>query len=199
MKQMEYNTKYSQHLNYIKYLADKNKCRFRILGSFNTYLHIENQSDIDIHFYTNNPYVVFHSLKNEIMYRKLMQRNYHYEMPCIRHVEQQNTNSYNNLCKGKGVMYKIDFIYKGVDISIMVIHNNDIPFFNGDLREKNRVIYYFGFLLYILKYIYYNMKLISKKLYKDIKRYIFQNDLVSTYKIYFDDGILREYKIKGRM
>lgn len=180
-KQMEYNKKYSKQLDYLKYLSEKYNFEFRIAGGFNTYLHIDDKSDIDIYLYTKNPYILYHNLKNELMYRKLMQRDYNYEMPCGSHI-----------CKKKGTLYKLDFFYGGVDMSLMIIDNKDKPFFNGAIKERNILMYYFGFILAILKYIYYNFNIMSKKFYKKAKALFFNNENIMDYKIRFNDNIIQQ-------
>jgi hypothetical protein len=179
MKQMEYNEKYSKQLDYIKYISNKYNAEFRIYGSFNTKLHIDKVSDIDVQLFTDEPYVLYHKLKNEINYRKIMQREYDYSMPCKM-----------NKCKGKGITYKINFVYEGVEISFMIINNKDKSFFIEENKEKDWIMYYFGFVLYIIKFIYYKLKLISKSLYKKIKYELFRFPLYTNYNIEFKDVVI---------
>jgi hypothetical protein len=178
-KQMEYNTKYKKQLDLLKYLADKNNAEMKICGTFNTKYFIDNVSDIDVNFYSDNPYVVYHNLKNEIQYRKLMQRDFTYERPCGK-----------DKCVGYGTLYKINFLYDNMDISIMIINNKDKIFFQNMDKENNSITYYYGFLIYLIKYIYYKLKLISKEIYKKFKVFIYTSPLIKKHQIKYKDNII---------
>ena len=178
-KQMEYNPEYRKQLDFIKYLSNKYNTEFNIYGSFNTDLHRKN-SDIDVRFFSIHPYVLYTHIKNEVNYRKLMKRTYVYEMPCD-----------NGKCKGTSTYYKINFLYDNVEVSISIVDMKDKKFFLGQQKYNNIIMHYLGFVLMFLKYLFYELKVISKSIYKKVKHLIFENHLIIEYKSeYIDDKVL---------
>ena len=178
-KQMEYNIDYKKQLDFIEYLSKKYNTEFNIYGSFNTDLH-RKDSDIDIRFFSINPYVLYTNIKNEVNYRKLMKRTYKYDMPCE-----------GNRCKGISTYYKINFLYHNVELSISIVDIKDKNFFIGQQHYNNIIMYYFGFILKLLKYLFYELKVISKSIYKKCKHLIFENHLIINYKSkYTNDDVL---------
>lgn len=175
-KQMEYNIKYSEQLDFIKYIANKYNAGFRIHGSFNTSLFIEGKSDIDVQLYHDEQYVLYHKLKNELKYRKLMQRKYYFD-------------KYPNI---KGATYKINITYNDVEISFMICSKNQRIYFYEAMNYENMIMYYLGFIIWIAKILYYKLKLISKKTYKKIKEILFRIPLFNKPNIVFSDDILYE-------
>lgn len=180
-KQMEFNEKYSQHYLFILSLAKRYDCNFRIHGSINTPLFLDGESDIDVMFYSNEPYVLLYKLKNDLQIRKVMQRNYSYEYT------DPNTGV---ITKNTNIIQKINLDYLNTNISISIIDEVDKPFFYYKIKHENWVIYYFGFLLYLIKKSYYRFKLMDKKTYKYIKEVIFKFPLYTDFKIKFDDYIM---------
>jgi len=176
IKQMEYNIKYSKQLDFIKYIANKYNAGFRIQGSFNTPLFVEGKSDIDVQLYHNEPYVLYHKLKNDLKYRKLMQRKYYFD-------------KYPEV---KGATYKLNITYDEVDISFMICPKNQRMFFYEAMNYENIIMYYLGVIIWIIKMLYYKLNWISKRTYKKIKEYIFRIPIFNKPNIVFSDDILYE-------
>jgi len=139
----------------IEHIAKTYNSTYLIHGSFGTKYFIEGSSDIDVLLFTKSPEVIYHRMCNEFKYDKL------------DHCEYSFNKSKSN------VYYKINTVIQGIQTSFMIIPKEDEELFRKRKADENKVVYYFGFILYLLKYLHYKLNLITKPVYKGIKKIFF--------------------------
>jgi hypothetical protein len=126
-------------------------------GSVNRSDYIHNKSDIDVAIFTDNEYSIINSLQHFL------------------HVKR---NAFDKVVwKINGTMiygYKI-ICEKYIDIKCEIaIYNNDFKeILLTEITQYNTIPLYLSVLLFILKTLYYTFPIISKKMYSEYKRYLF--------------------------
>lgn len=148
---------------FIKSLASENNCYYRIYGSvfFNHYF--PNKSDVDIIFYCNDPELVLNKLKKRLHYTSITKHDYTF------------------FGKDGGTCYNINFDYKGLPASIMIYPKKHAQFIEEKLNNSSIVSWILSSFLYIIKYMYYELKIIPKVYYKKIKSLLYNNSFVDRY------------------
>jgi len=137
-------------------------------GSVNRSDYIHNKSDIDVAIFTDNEYSIINKLQHFL------------------HVKR---NAFDKVVwKLNGTMiygYKI-ICEKYIDIKCEIaIYNNDFKeTILNEVRNYNVPIY-ISILLFIIKILYYNFPIISKKTYMTYKRQIFDTYLRKKDTIFF--------------
>ncbi len=157
------NGKEKELFRFIKSLAYENNCYYRIYGSVINNHYFPEKSDIDIVFYCNEPQLILNKLKTRIYYSKITK------------------NTYSILDKKKDICYKINFDYKNIPVSILLFPIKDFYVLENKIKNTSIVNWVFSYLLYILKYLYYNLQIMPKWLYKNIKKLFYHNRLVDIY------------------
>jgi predicted nucleotidyltransferase len=156
-------SKEKQLFNFIKSLAYENNCYYRVYGSVFNNHYFPEKSDIDIVFYCNEPEIVLHKLKGRIQYTKI------------------SKHTYSILHRKKDICYKIKFDYKNIPVSILLFPIKDLDVLENKIKNTSIVNWVFSYFLYLLKYLYYELQIMPKWLYKNIKNLIYYNILVDTY------------------
>jgi hypothetical protein len=126
-------------------------------GSVNRPDYVHNKSDIDIAIFTDNEYSTITKLQHFL------------------HVKRNAFDKVIWKLNGKMVYgYKIK-CEKYIDIKCEIaIYNNDFKdILIKEISQYNSVPVHVGFLLFILKTLYYTFPIISQQTYADYKRYIF--------------------------
>lgn len=151
------NTEYTIP-HFLQYLANKYNCEMKITGSYGTYLEF-SESDIDCIFYCYEPSVVYHKLRSSFSTADVKQ-NY---LRCIF-----NETHISTVYKTNVVIHDKNHP-QGKDVSIMLIAMKDKQYFEKKLEILDKATYYFGFLLYILKVLYYKLHILPDDIYKKLK------------------------------
>jgi hypothetical protein len=149
---------------FIKSLASENNCYYRIYGSvfFNHYF--PEKSDVDVVFYCKEPELVLHNLKNRLHYTSITRHDYTF------------------FEKNNGTCYNINFDYKGIPSSIMIYPSKDTQFVEDKLYTTSIISWILSYVLYSIKYLYYELKILPRIVYKKIKSFLYNNSYVDNYK-----------------
>ena len=129
-------------------------------GSIKRADYFESNSDIDIAILTDNPSSMLAKIKN---YLNIKNRK-------IRKI-YQTFNNYPSLIDGYKLTYKDDENNWGFDIVIYNEKYRDIVI--KDIFYINNLPFYITTLLYILKFLYYKLNLISKSIFLEAKTRLF--------------------------
>lgn len=129
-------------------------------GSIKRLDYFESNSDIDIAILTDNPSSMLAKIKN---YLNIKNRK-------IRKI-YQTFNNYPSLIDGYKLTYKDDENNWGFDLVIYNEKYRDIVI--KDIFYINNLPFYITSLLYILKFLYYKLNLISKSIFLEAKTRLF--------------------------
>lgn len=175
IKNIERNLKNNRYIEPIfkkvELLAYENNVYYKIYGSINTNHFFSQKSDLDVAFFSKNPYQTFLSMKQKIKYKELSKLHYKFE-------NEENT------------AFKIKTKINGIHVTYMIAPINDYEKFQKKIQNNEFINYYFSFFLYFIKYLYYRLHLIPEKLYKSIKNILYNNSFIYSYKYSFTKEII---------
>ena len=147
--------------NYFKNLQNYLDTDLYFYGSIKRYDYFEKGSDVDITVITDNVNSTLSKLKNYLNSKK----------SDVKKIYQKFYENPNKVVVGYKIKYEDDKNKLNFDISIYDEKYRDIMIKNMD--TINNLPLYIIFLLVILKAIYYNLSLISKESYLQVKNCIF--------------------------
>lgn len=150
--------KEKQFMEYINSLAYDTKSSFLIYGSIYNIHYFQGKSDIDVMFFADKPYLTYIQLTQMMDFFEVSRHDYHFG--CIQE---------------SGSAYKINFVYKGIDSSIMIVNKKHETIFREKINDEHMVSSIFGIFLYIIKFLHYYLHLIPTSFYKGIKKFLYQN------------------------
>jgi hypothetical protein len=135
-------------------------------GSVTRSDYIPNKSDIDVALFTDNEYSDMHKLQHILHLRK-------------NEIDKIVWRLNGNMIYG----YKIKI--KDINCELTIFNNDfkDILLDEFTKPNKNNSIIIYG-LLFILKVLYYQIPLLNKKTYSELKRYIMNDLMVKKDSIY---------------
>lgn len=130
-------------------------------GSVNRSDYVHGKSDIDVAIFTDNEYSMMTKLQHflhvkrdafdKIVWKLEGKMIYGYKIKCDKYI--------NSKCE-------------------IAIYNDDFKeYLLNEIGKYNKVPFYIGILLFILKTLYYTFPMLSSKTYATYKRYIF-NDIM---------------------
>lgn len=147
-----------QLMEYIHSLANETHSSFLIYGSIYNIHYFQGKSDIDVMFFTDKPYLTYIQLTQMMDFFEVSRHDYSFG--CIQ---------------DGGSAYKINFVYKGIDSSIMIVGKRHEGIFRRKIEDEHRVSSIFGLFLYVIKFLHYYLHLIPTSFYKGIKKFLYQN------------------------
>lgn len=173
--------------------------KYRIYGSVFNKHYFQEQSDIDVIFYSNTPYLTYKKLKKRIPYTKTKAYTYTFldlhkrdrdtetETATHPHPHTHTQTHPHTQTQTKGqskkeeYAYKIYFTYRAIPVTILIVPYTHYSEFEETITITNTINTYFSFFLYIIKYLYYKLSIIPTTLYKAIKSLLFNNKLMNRY------------------
>lgn len=124
-------------------------------GSVNRSDYIKGKSDIDVDIFTDNENSTIHKLCD---YLKLKKNDF---KKCV--LKTKNKVIYG---------YKVEYENEkdGIQTEMSIYNDSYKEYVLRDHSIGNNLPFYVVFALYIIKYIYYNLGILPKKIYKQIKK-----------------------------
>jgi predicted nucleotidyltransferase len=146
--------------NFLSKMKEYLETEFIFYGSIKRVDYFESNSDIDIAIITDNPTSMLAKIKN---YLNLKNRK-------IRKI-YQSFNNYPSLINGYKLTYKDNENNWGFDVVIYNEKYRDMVM--KDIFYINNLPFYITSILYILKFLYYKLNLISKSIFLEVKTRLF--------------------------
>ena len=146
-------TPYSKH--FFDNLSNYIETKLYFFGSIQRRDYFPNSSDIDVDVFTDNEAGTIIKIQNLLNIE-----------PTYIHKFVYKLDSSNKMVYGHKIQYKDEHL----TTEILVFNEKDKQNVIWDHTSKFVLPFYISYLLIILKFLYYNLHLISKKLYVKLKR-----------------------------
>jgi predicted nucleotidyltransferase len=146
--------------NFLSNMKEYLETEFLFYGSIKRLDYLESNSDIDIAILTDNPSSMLAKIKNFLNIKNTRIKKIY-----------QTFNNESSLINGYKFTYKDDEKNWSFDVVIYDEIYRDMII--KDIYYINNLPFYVTILLYILKFIYYKLHLISSSIFWDTKNMIF--------------------------